>query len=193
MKPNGITAIAKANGWRKTTYTPPYDTKWEWRKKLLTNGDPIPKGPEWGMTDAIRELAKLGEDADEANEENRDYGFDLYVQHELNGGRESEHYGCTHPETVYVVDGPKNRITTGHTKVWDFCTECGSMIDKKPAEFYSILHVQLFEYTKRDAQGSLDKWIEMGAWMIEKSPYAKPDVLTVDEAKQLIVDAIARR
>ena len=55
--------------------------------KLLPNGNPIPKGTE-GMTDAIRELAKLGKAADEADEEDRDYGYELYVQHELNGGRE---------------------------------------------------------------------------------------------------------
>ena len=93
------------------------------------------------MTDAIRELAKLGKAADEADEEDRDYGYELYVQHELNGGREPEYSGCWHTESVYVVDGHKGRITTGNTLVWEFCTDCGSMIGDGPSEFYSELHV----------------------------------------------------
>lgn len=171
--------------------------------KLLPNGNPIPKGTE-GMTDAIRELASLGEAADEADEENRDYGYELYVQHELNGGRESEYSGCWHTEGVYVVDGHKGRITTGNTLVWDFCTDCGSMIGDGPSEFYSVLHIGLRHCTKtylKDApswdghkEGDVEQWTEVGWWEIEKSDYAQPShVFKVEEATPMIRRAINRR
>jgi len=170
---------------------------------LLPNGNPIPKGTE-GMTDAIRELANLGKAADEADEEDRDYGYELYVQHELNGGRESQYSGCTHPEGVYVVDGHKGRITTGNTLVWDFCTECGSMIGNGPSEFYSYLDIGLRHCTEtytKDApswdghkEGDVVQWTEVVWWTIEKSIYGKPNhVYTVEEATPMIRRAINRR
>jgi len=169
---------------------------------LLPNGNPIPKGTD-GMTDAIRELANLGEAADEADEENHDYGYELYVQYELNGGRESEYYGCGHTEGVYVVDGHKNRITTGNTLVWDFCTDCGSMIGDGPSEFYSVLHIKLNHCTRTylkdepygsHKKGDVEQWTEVVRWGIEKSPYGKPHhVFKVEEATPMIRRAINRR
>lgn len=151
--------------------------------RLLPNGNPIPKGTE-GMTDKIRELVKLGK---AKKNENRDYGYELYVQHELNGGRESPNYGCTHPDVVYVVDGHKGRITTGNTLVWEFCTECASMNGDGPSEFYSELHIELQDCTQYgfDHKAGLN-WTEILEWKIVKSPFALPDVCTVDEAREIL-------
>lgn len=207
MKIETLKALAEKNNWvlkpkRRLTKSRSCDfTKTEThvtseKVTLLTNGNPIPWGTE-GMTDAIRKLAELGEKADEADEENRDYGYELYRQYELNGGRESEYYGCTHPEGVYVADGHKGRITTGNTLVWDFCTECGNMIGDGPSEFYSTVTLTLNHCTKYHPNDELEEkteyWTELASWEVEPTPYEIPKFLSVEEATPMIRRAINRR
>lgn len=173
--------------------------------KLLPNGNPIPTGTE-GQTDAIRRLASLGKAADEADEENRDFGWELYELHELNGGRESlydEFRGCTHSEIIDVADGHKGRITTGNTLVWSFCTDCGSIVGDSPQDYWSVLCIGLQHCTRTEVKdhpyGSpeqdvrVEKWTEVVWWEVYGHPYIEPELYTVKEATPLIRRAIKRR
>lgn len=151
--------------------------------KVLPNGDPLPKGTD-GKTNEILSLEQIATKRMEKEYEEfggrPDHGFDMYVQHELDNGIEPQYTGCTHADQILVADGPRNRITTGHTKVYMFCTNCGKECGGGVLEYYSTLYVWLTEYkrtiTRFDGSAPTATeehqiW-EVVDWKIQSHPYA---------------------
>lgn len=170
--------------------------------EMLKNGNPLPKGRGL-QSDEIYALASLGEAENEADEANRDMGWELYEQHELNGGRELPFRGCWHEGSISVVDGPKNRVSTGNTLVWNFCTDCGSQVGEDPEDFYYVLRIRLRHCTvtylkdgphwDNHKEGHVEQWTEVVWWEYLRHPYMEPDLYTVEEATPIIRRAIERR
>ena len=111
-------------------------------EETMPDGRPVPRGHKWPMPSKIAWLASWGKDAREAEQKIRDVGWELYEQHELNGGREPVRTYCEH-EPIDVADGPRNRITTGHTLVWSFCSDCGEECGGgEPTQFYWVWKIR---------------------------------------------------
>jgi len=176
--------------------------------KVLPNGDPLPKGTD-GKTNEILSLEQIATTRMEKEYEEfggrPDPGFEMYVQYELNNGIEPQYTGCTHADQILVADGPRNRITTGHTKVYMFCTNCGKECGGGVLEYYSTLYVRLTEnkrtITRFDGSAptateehqicEVVDWIKVPhpyATLQASDEYAHNYVHTVREAREILSD-----
>ena len=176
--------------------------------KVLPNGDPLPKGTD-GKTNEILSLEQIATTRMEKEYEEfggrPDPGFEMYVQYELNNGIEPQYTGCTHADQILVADGPRNRITTGHTKVYMFCTNCGKECGGGVLEYYSTLYVRLTEnkrtITRFDGSAPTateehqiwvgvdwDKVPHPYATLQASDEYAHNYVHTVREAREILSD-----
>jgi len=162
--------------------------KWEETKyeRKEPSGEPFNK--TGGQTEGIKNLVAFGERVREEEQNSRDHGYELYVQHELNGGREPEYDGCWHSEIIHVADGDLRRISTGHTKVWAFCRDCGELANDEHIQCYWTQFIRTtFELTfANPLKPATERIKEVKKWK-EGPEYEIPrNIIKFEKAKPII-------
>ena len=162
----------------------------------MPDGSPVIDLTE-GMTDGIRDLVSLGERVREAEENTRDYGWELYRKHHL--GQQIHWDGCEH-DVIEVCDGDKRSITTGRTLVWQFCRHCGEMNGEGHIPYYWTKIDEVVRTTIND--NGTSETFEVGPVLVHKVPSSysletgygtRRQVHTLNEARNIIVPILEAR
>lgn len=101
----------------------------------------------------------------------------------------SECWECREPTEagIWVADGHRGSITTGATKLWNFCWDCGQLKSEEHLKCYSTL----FTTTTYESRFS-DRVVRCNTCK-EAGEYAIPDrVYTINEAREIIAKILKR-
>jgi hypothetical protein len=170
-------------------------TKWEETRyeRKEPSGEPFNK--TGGQTEGIKNLVDYAERIREEEQNSRDHGYELYVQHELNGGREPEYDGCWHTEIIHVADGDLRRISTGHTKVWAFCRDCGELANNEHIPCYWTQFIRTtFELTLTGPlKPATERIKETRTWKEGPECEIPRDIVKFEKAKPIIEAVLDNR